>query len=1336
MCSIEQIADCGDISTLGRALFIPEREDETWLSKCSVSLSSCGGLLAVGYKKRLCLLSGQWISSTDSNTYLISWSGTLPSEVTALLSLSICSSQHSSQGGPDWFCIVVGFLNGSVGFYTNTGHLLLLEKLEDKHVCKISCHTGTYGTFPDDVHIHFESAVYVVAGSSLFQTLRNAKAQLAKVQAGLQSEYSIDSRNIQIRKWIFSEQDQINDAAVAGLYLTNSYEHYLAASTYGGYDAWYRSVPSVRTLVLASGISPYIGFHYALEGGNAPPIQDVARAVANKIKSALPGWLGGSTESAPSNTEPLIRTEQLSMHNGLYDTQRHGTLVAISQDRRLAAFADNLGRVAVLDITKGYIIRLFKGCRDAQCAFVQIFDADSKKPQQSIVKEFRRAIFLIIYNPKKGLIDIRLMQRGTRVAVFTATKNGKLLYNTCGLVGAEKNYTHRKSNLPEFQCVLIDPDGKLKEFNIPFYYCLEGEHMERSKDLHVLKIIRDIVKKTTNFTEDVKTDIIENADKLKTLEIKKHCLEILIKSSELSSELVFTCLERFWDSFPNDDIISEQNKTFKNYFANLALVTLFYRRICNEDVKDIQNLIDKVYNDFNIKEQLDNLTDVQDDENEDPDFHLLEDDNCILERLLILAQDEDLKDHHQAKVTFADNRTSTYKDFISCFELEQRNEYISLKKSICAEKVSNLSSNVFKSIINLNDYSTLKNLVRNCKIDPKEIVKLVITHVMNMSLEQINIDLIEKIISVFYYICSATEEATNVMYNEISPWWENIRLMLVDLPCPLRTMIVAMACKAVVKIFESKSSDKEDWESVTKENAKWGILIGKLEDISILSIALMFKADYKGESLPKLPFEGININLKYIYTRGKGSVTELIAKWLCSMGTHAFAIEINELMEKTDETQNSDSSSSTGEGNVDVLKVENHRELVDNNPQIFKWLSLLRRQFPLSTAANYIIANMSWEYAMAWQKCMNKSEHLKAVVQCLKKLPDMHLRLGMFFIIWSTYLKHVFQSCCRLVNNVGKLPKDHLCLQDLGFNSETLLGFLENCTDYLEEFYNCSIMCVDEEIQSIQYEKIWDESLPSLVEVAQEKRNVNSEIIKLNYQMSCTISYQCHLKIKFTKPLDSLYDVDYQYALEALNGNVVQQDITSKCSEKFMNPRMKYLTRLIRKAIDTISVADNDEGPPSYYTKECSLWIRKIWALSELWDMGETFVWRTYIVGLYHMGYDRLALDILNQISDAELILSPIIAITIQRLKRHLQSSKNQAEIIVSMPPQLYRRIQNTDLDTSVPANPSLSTTKAVLQKMLNIIIYKSSVDEDGLPEVKLAQLIFETCEYLVKREL
>lgn len=60
------------------------------------------------------------------------------------------------------------------------------------------------------------------------------------------------------------------------------------------------------------------------------------------------------------------------------------------------------------------------------------------------------------------------------------------------------------------------------------------------------------------------------------------------------------------------------------------------------------------------------------------------------------------------------------------------------------------------------------------------------------------------------------------------------------------------------------------------------------------------------------------------------------------------------------------------------------------------------------------------------------------------------------------------------------------------------------------------------------------------------------------------------------------------------------------------------------------------------------------------------------------MGYDELAENILSSVTEPEVLLSPLLAITIQRLKRSLENCKNQPEWIVSMPPQLYKRMQNT----------------------------------------------------------
>lgn len=799
------------------------------------------------------------------------------------------------------------------------------------------------------------------------------------------------------------------------------------------------------------------------------------------------------------------------------------------------------------------------------------------------------------------------MQRGNRVAVFTATKNGQLLYNTCGLVGAERNYTYKKLNLPEHQCVLIDPDGKLKKIHIPFFYALEGEHSLKSKDLQTLREFRDIVKKTTDFSDENIEIPLKVVSEIKTLDIIKLCLDLLVKKYNVPPKFVMSCLEIFWDNFDDDDVNVQQ---IKHYFANLALVTFFFRHINNESTEDMENLMTKVSN-FLKLEQTMKLDESANEETQLNDFHLLEDDNCILERLLTLAQEKDYKAHQHTRVTFAEPNKNSYKDFVTCFALEQPSKFVGLKSETTTEKLNNLADVTFKCIFHLNKLNMLSNVIKTCRIDPKEVIKLLIIHIINMSMDEISVELIEKFINILYCISSVTEEATNITYNEISPWWQSIRDILVDMQCPLRSMIVAMACKAVGKIIESKTLERDDdcdvWESVTKENAKWGILIGKLEDISILSIVLMFKESFAGKSLPILPVEDFNINLKYVYTRGKGSVTELISKWLCEMGVLPEAIVANELIE-IHSSKNEDEANVVDD-NPAYIFVENNRQHVDDNPKIFKWLSLLRRQFPLSTSADFIICNMCWEYAIAWQRSVQATQLLECVVKCIENIADIHIKLGLLSIIWSTYIKHNFEISSRLVNKICRLPKDSFCTQELGIDSACMVKFLEIVTKYLDVFLKYSSMNVTTDKQQIEFEKIWDESLPSLVEVAQNTKRVNNDILILNYQISCTIFYQCHFNIKFSKPLDTLYDIDYQYIFEALTGNVIPREISMKASEKLRNPRMKFLTKLIRAAVETITTtSDDDEQQSTYNNEECGIWMEKITVLAELWNTDIDFI--------------------------------------------------------------------------------------------------------------------------------
>lgn len=89
------------------------------------------------------------------------------------------------------------------------------------------------------------------------------------------------------KKWEFRNQDITNDTEIIGTTSVSSFNHLMTASLCGGYNALYRSSAPQHNLVMATGKRPFIGFHYALEGGNAPVLSDVAAAMASKLVNAI-----------------------------------------------------------------------------------------------------------------------------------------------------------------------------------------------------------------------------------------------------------------------------------------------------------------------------------------------------------------------------------------------------------------------------------------------------------------------------------------------------------------------------------------------------------------------------------------------------------------------------------------------------------------------------------------------------------------------------------------------------------------------------------------------------------------------------------------------------------------------------------------------------------------------------------------------------------------------------------------------------------------------------------------------------------------------------------------
>jgi hypothetical protein len=61
-----------------------------------------------------------------------------------------------------------------------------------------------------------------------------------------------------------------------------------------------------------------------------------------------------------------------------------------------------------VDVARGGVaVRMWKGYRDAQLAFVSITE-DPSSDQPSRNQPLRRALFLIIYAPRRGILEVNI----------------------------------------------------------------------------------------------------------------------------------------------------------------------------------------------------------------------------------------------------------------------------------------------------------------------------------------------------------------------------------------------------------------------------------------------------------------------------------------------------------------------------------------------------------------------------------------------------------------------------------------------------------------------------------------------------------------------------------------------------------------------------------------------------------------------------------------------------------------------------------------------------------------------------------------------------------------
>uniref|UniRef100_A0A8C4NQ91 RAB3 GTPase activating protein subunit 2 (non-catalytic) n=1 Tax=Dicentrarchus labrax TaxID=13489 RepID=A0A8C4NQ91_DICLA len=546
-----------------------------WLQDCVVAMSPCSDLLVVAREQKAVFLSAKWRSNDSGReemTLAVSWTGTLSTDEGECVSSSVCiplaSQKRSSTGRPDWTCVVVGFTSGYVRFYTENGVLLLAQLLHEDPVLRLKCRTYEIPRHPgvteqhEELSILYPAALVTIDGFSLFQSLRACRNQVARAAAA--GSDVIQPPPLAYKKWGLQDMDTIVDHSSVGIMTLCVFDQMKNASILGGFNASVKGSPPAMSQYVTVGGGPYTGFYYAVEGSSQPLLSHVALAVASKLTSALfnaaSGWLGWNKnkneEEAVQKQKPKVEpATPLGIRFGLPDSRRHGESICLSPCNTLAGVTDDFGRVSLLDLARGISIRMWKGYRDAQLGWLQVPEERGDRefsPSASLPR--RHALFLVIYAPRRGILEVWAMQQGPRVGAFTVGKHCRLLYAGYRLMGVN-SVTSQGWQLHTQQVCLLDPiTGALRTVNIPFHLALSDKKSERAKDMHLLKRLTTILR-----SREVEPDILESEAKSVLLDIKHPAIKKQALESLLSNKNApVSCLTKVTGALY--DVLKQQDK--------------------------------------------------------------------------------------------------------------------------------------------------------------------------------------------------------------------------------------------------------------------------------------------------------------------------------------------------------------------------------------------------------------------------------------------------------------------------------------------------------------------------------------------------------------------------------------------------------------------------------------------------------------------------------------------------------------------------------------------------------------------------------------------------------
>ncbi|XP_047200713.1 rab3 GTPase-activating protein non-catalytic subunit isoform X2 [Girardinichthys multiradiatus] len=1284
----------------------PPGQSQPWLQDCAVSLSPCADLLVVARQQKAIFLSAKWRtddSGREEMTLGVSWSGTLSIEegesISSVIAIPLASQKRSSTGRPDWTCIVVGFTSGYVRFYTESGVLLLAQLLHVDPVLRLKCRTYEIPRHPgvteqhEELSILYPAALVTIDGFSLFQSLRACRNQVARAAAA--GSDVVPPPPLAYKKWGLQEMDTTVDHSSVGVMTLCVFDQMKNASILGGFHASVKGSPPAMNQFVTVGSGPYTGFYYAVEGNSQPLLSHVAMAVASKLTSALfsaaSGWLGWNKnkneEEAAQKQKPKVEpATPLGIRFGLPDSRRHGESICLSPCNTLAGVTDDFGRVTLLDLTRGITIRMWKGYRDAQLGWLQVQEERGDRefsPSASLPR--RHALFLIIYAPRRGILEVWAMQRGPRVGAFTVGKHCRLLYAGYHLMGVN-SVTSQGWQLHTQQVCLLDPtSGALRIFNIPFHLALSDKKNERARDMHLLKRLTAVLK-----SRDLNPDVLETEAKSVLLEIKhpaikKQALESLLSSRNVPVSCLTSVTSALHDTVKQQDTATDTNE-----------VEASLLQLCSSHLKLLQ-----LYTDIQQLQSAANTEACSENDSLKGIEEELSRMGPTLQRYAQLSS--------KPSVSFAQDSPDTplsAQAFLTQLECAEDGE-VKVNRSSDAEWNQLGNFMFWGCLCGKSPIHKVCDTLQLAGISPQQLLSLLMSVWLQREKEMLQkpVETVRNLHTLLIALSNmdgAVDESWDP--QSVSPWWQQVRFTCIQSHNAAAALLAALVAHQAAKASITSRADSQlqsEWEAVSLELEQWVVCVRQLEDVLVLQTLLLVPS-------PQGTAGGavVQCSIKTLLEGGTGGIADSVSKWVFRQ--NMAPEQLKEILQRKENQDGGDKKEQIEDGGGAEEKGKSSED-ADRTTEL---LLAVCQRFPESLSPDLLFAHCSWEYVVQWNKDPEETRYLFCAVEHLKFISSPHIQLGISIMMWSTFIVKRFSAAAFLMEKVGKAPKDRLCRRDVGIGDKAMTSFLGCCVQLLQILIEADSTMEDVPAPELSVEEVWSgaEGPASIADLALEQRGVHYPLVQHHWLLASLLHAAMSFSVKI-KPL-SLFDSKGKNAFFR-DLTTIQLMPSGDMDPGLVSLRQEFLLRVLTgwvQAIDdpSFSTSAHASIPLPSDGPKADWWPSLCMDLGSLLQVNPDILRRHLVCELYNQGLDLRAEEVMLQVEDKDVLGSQLLVLTGQRLSYSLLHNQNRTqaamELLARLPPTLCTWLKAMDPSELRCPLVSLSQTSQLISRLIEML--------------------------------